>query len=56
MGSTKEAIVGGTYSQNAKEDIDEPSTVPSRYRGTINDKRDMSMMGKKQVLRVCVQF
>ena len=56
MGSTKEAIVVETYGQNAKEDGDEPITVPLRYRGTVHDKRDMSMLGKKQVLRVCAQF
>lgn len=33
-----------------KEDIDE--AIPSRYRGTAADKRDMFSLGKKQVLRV----
>jgi hypothetical protein len=33
------------------ENID-PS-VPVRYRGTDMDKRDMKMIGKTQVLRVC---
>ena len=55
MDSTKEVVVVETYDQNAEKDGDEPGTVPSRYRGTANDKRDMSMLGKKQVLRVCVQ-
>ena len=29
------------------------STIPAKYRGTAHDKKDMSVMGKKQVLRVC---
>lgn len=28
--------------------------IPSRYRGTAADKRDMIVLGKKQVLRVCI--
>lgn len=27
--------------------------IPARYRGTNADQRDMNMLGKKQVLRVC---
>jgi len=27
-------------------------TIPSRYMGTTADKRDMAVLGKKQVLRV----
>lgn len=28
--------------------------IPSKYRGTAADKRDMTVLGKKQVLRVCI--
>ena len=28
--------------------------IPLRYRGTAADKRDMIVLGKKQVLRVCI--
>ena len=28
--------------------------IAERYRGTVADRRDMSIMGKKQVLRVRV--
>lgn len=27
--------------------------LPAKYRGTAADQRDMSILGKKQVLRVC---
>lgn len=33
-------------------DDDEASAVPAKYRGTANDKHDMSILGRKQVLRV----
>jgi len=33
-------------------DIDN-GEISSKYRGTAADKRDMIMLGKKQVLRVC---
>lgn len=29
------------------------SNVPAKYRGTDADRRDMTVLGKKQVLRVC---
>lgn len=29
------------------------SNVPIKYRGTDADRRDMTVLGKKQVLRVC---
>jgi len=38
------------------EKDDETSGVPVQYRGTECDKRDMSMLGKKQVLRRNFQF
>lgn len=56
MDSTKEVVVVETYGQIAEKYGDEPGTVPTRYRGTDNDKREMNMLGKKQVLRVCVPF
>jgi choline transport protein len=28
--------------------------IPSRYRGTAADKKDMIVLGKEQVLRVCI--
>lgn len=31
---------------------DEANAVPAKYRGTANDKHDMSVLGRKQVLRV----
>lgn len=31
---------------------DNDAGIPSRYRGTAADKRDMITLGKKQVLRV----
>lgn len=31
------------------------ANLPARYRGTEADKRDMIVLGKKQVLRVCAK-
>jgi hypothetical protein len=43
------------YNQNAVEKFDdEPGAVAPKYRGTVADKKDMSNMGKEQVLRVCI--
>jgi hypothetical protein len=39
--------------QVADKDPDDGG-IPSRYRGTAADKRDMIVLGKKQVLRVCI--
>jgi hypothetical protein len=33
---------------------DNVSHVPEKYRGTAADRRDMTVMGKKQVLRVSI--
>jgi hypothetical protein len=61
MGSTKKdlAIVSmseelrtDALDQNMVKDLDEPGAIPAKYRGTAHDKREMSIMGKKQVLRV----
>ena len=53
-----EAIVVGAdhdpaYLEN-KDDFDDniDPSVPSQYRGTVADKRDMKVIGKTQVLRV----
>ena len=41
------------FDQHADEKFDdEPGTIAPKYRGTVADRRDMSIMGKKQVLRV----
>lgn len=34
------------------DDLD-AAGLPAKYRGTAADQRDMSILGKKQVLRVC---
>lgn len=31
-------------------------SVPQKYRGTEADRNDMYMLGKKQVLRVCLIY
>lgn len=33
---------------------DKDPALPARYMGTSADKRDMTILGKKQVLRVCI--
>lgn len=43
---------GMSESNAAKVFDDGISHVPEKYRGTSADKRDMTVMGKKQVLRV----
>jgi hypothetical protein len=43
-----------SFGQNVEKELDEPGTLPAKYRGTAADRRDMSILGKKQVLRVCV--
>ena len=43
----------GTSSPDPVKDFDDGSShVAEKYRGTSIDKRDMAVMGKKQVLRV----
>ena len=39
--------------QIADKDPDDGG-IPLKYRGTAADKRDMIVLGKKQVLRVCI--
>jgi hypothetical protein len=58
MSSTKEEPV--LVTEYPIEDVQiedkEPDDggIPSKYRGTAADKRDMIVLGKKQVLRVCI--
>lgn len=55
----KEAVIIGLSNNGSyfrDEDLNDPTTVPVKYRGTEFDKRDMSMLGKKQVLRVKDSF
>lgn len=53
--ATKEGIRSDDDA-HALDDLDEDgvvsTTVPSKYRGTITDKKDMQTLGKVQVLRV----
>lgn len=45
-----------TSSSPNSDDIsdDRLGDVSKRYRGTTNDVHDMSVLGKKQVLKVCM--
>lgn len=52
--SLTEDLKGETFNQNVEKELDEPGAIPAKYRGTAADRRDMSILGKKQVLRVCV--
>jgi len=36
------------------EELDRALGIPSKYRGTANDLKDMNVLGKEQVLRVGV--
>lgn len=38
--------------QHSHEDDNIDPSVPTKYRGTLADKRDMKVIGKQQVLRV----
>jgi hypothetical protein len=42
----------GSSTDNEGHDSDQGAGVPDRYRGTSIDRREMSILGKKQVLRV----
>jgi hypothetical protein len=50
--TTSEEQNGGSPHQYEEKELDEPGVVPARYRGTAHDKKEMSVMGKQQVLRV----
>ena len=49
-----EPVISLSEQPKMEKEYEEPSSVPVKYRGTAHDKKDMNMMGKKQVLRVCV--
>lgn len=54
------AIMSKTESQRVVDydvdDVFQDSDVPAKYQGTAADRRDMSMLGKKQVLRRQFKF
>ena len=52
--SSAEQPKSDIYSQHGEKDLDEDFGVAEHFRGTATDKREMSMLGKKQVLRVCI--
>jgi choline transport protein len=57
MSSTKEEPAVVEYPVDDVQIVDKESDdggIPARYRGTAADKRDMVVLGKKQVLRVCI--
>ncbi|EXJ56541.1 hypothetical protein A1O7_06885 [Cladophialophora yegresii CBS 114405] len=54
--SSAEQPKNDLYSHDGDKDLDEDFGVPERYRGTADDKREMSMLGKKQVLRRNFRF
>ncbi|KAF2731622.1 amino acid transporter [Polyplosphaeria fusca] len=49
------SAVPNAHHDDEKDDVYD-SNVPVRYRGTSNDKRDMNMLGKRQVLRRNFKF
>lgn len=51
-GSTVMSVEAYDDEQSKSFDID--PTIPDRFRGTAADKRDMVILGKRQVLRVSV--
>ena len=51
--SSTERPQNDVYLRNEEKSLDEDLGLPARYQGTSEDKKDMSMLGKKQVLRVC---
>jgi hypothetical protein len=53
--SSAEQPKSDLYLNDGEKDLDEDFGVPERFKGTADDKREMSMLGKKQVLRVCAR-
>ena len=51
---TEEAKREASDSNEEELESEEYGTIPVKYRGTAIDHKEMSMLGKKQVLRVCV--
>jgi hypothetical protein len=61
MDSSKEELEVKELPAGDVQFEDNDGLIPSRYRGTDADKRDMMTLGKKQVLRVseddaCTRF
>ena len=57
--SVSEHHRGDVVVQDAEKELNEPgisAAIPEKYRGTDHDKREMSMLGKKQVLRRNFKF
>lgn len=57
--SVSEQHRGNTIDHDAEKELNEPgisAAIPEKYRGTQHDKREMSMLGKKQVLRRNFKF
>lgn len=50
--ATSQEDKGGSPRRYEEKSLDEPGLVPVRYRGTEHDKKEMSVLGKQQVLRV----
>lgn len=51
MDRKADAAIDEFDSEHPKFEVD--ASVPARYHGTAADARDMAVLGKKQVLRVC---
>ncbi len=48
-----ESLRGNDYAHDGEKELKNvDSNIPAKYRGTAADKRDMSILGHKQVLRV----
>jgi hypothetical protein len=44
----------GACPEDGPSKDDASNTVPAKYHGTRADQQDMIVLGKKQVLRVCL--
>lgn len=51
--SMSEEPKADSFDQYAEKEEEDVVIVPERWRGTTRDKKEMDMLGKKQVLRVC---
>lgn len=51
--SQQQTWVTGNFRGQDEEKEAATSSVPLKYRGTHTDQREMVMLGKDQVLRVC---
>jgi hypothetical protein len=43
-----------SFGHDVNDELDELGAISAMFRGTEADQRDMIVLGKKQVLRVCV--